>query len=154
MDNITMTSAELATLHQELRRLEMDGRREIAARIKTAREWGDLKENSEYHAAKEDQAHLETRILKLRDQVRRASVVEVTAAAEIVGHGSTVSYTDRVSGRTQTFKIVSPQNANPAEGSLSVASPIAQALIGARVGDIVEAHTPTGARALEVHSIS
>ena len=65
-----------------------------------------------------------------------------------------MSYTDRSSGRTQTFKIVSPQNAKPAEGSLSVASPIAQALIGARVGDIVEAHTPTGARALEVHSIS
>lgn len=149
-----MTSAELATLHQELRRLELDGRREIAARIKTAREWGDLKENAEYHAAKEDQAHLETRILRLRDQVRRASVVEVSAAPEIVGHGSTVSYTDQQSGRTQTFKIVSPQNAKPAEGSLSVASPIAQALIGARVGDVVEAHTPTGARALEVHSIN
>lgn len=149
-----MTEGELAALQQELHKLEGDGRREIAARIKTAREWGDLKENAEYHAAKEDQAHLETRILKLREQVLRASVVEVNAATEVVEHGSTVSYTDKTSGRTQTFRIVSPQNAKPAEGSLSVASPIAQALLGARAGDVVEAHTPTGPRLLEVHSIS
>ncbi len=152
-NNITMTTAELDALRQELHRLESDGRREIAARIKTAREWGDLKENAEYHAAKEDQAHLETRIIKLREQVRRAEVIEVSTATETVSHGSTVSYTDRSSGRTQRFKIVSPHDAKPAEGSLSVASPIAQALLGARVGDIVQAHTPTGARALEVHAI-
>jgi transcription elongation factor GreA len=154
MDNITMTEAELEALQAELRRLQSDGRREIAARIKTAREWGDLKENAEYHAAKEDQAHLETRIIKLREQVRRASVIEVNAATEVVEHGSTVSYTDRASGRNQTFRIVSPHDAKPAEGALSVASPIAQALLGARVGDVVEAHTPTGARSLEVQSIS
>ena len=153
-DNITMTTVELEALRHELHRLESDGRREIAARIKTAREWGDLKENAEYHAAKEDQAHLETRIIKLREQVRRADVIEVSAAAETVEHGSTVSYTDRASGRTQTFKIVSPYDAKPGKGSLSVASPIAQALLGARVGDVVQAHTPTGARALEVHSIA
>ena len=64
-----------------------------------------------------------------------------------------MSYTDRGSGRTQTFRIVSPYEAKPSEGSLSVASPIAQALLGGRVGDVVEAHTPTGARALEIHSI-
>src|SRR6185437_9870874 len=105
MEDITMTEDELEALQQELRRLESDGRREIADRIKTAREWGDLKENAEYHAAKEDQAHLETRILKLREQVRRAAVVEVNTAGDVVEHGSTVSYTDRASGRTQTFKI-------------------------------------------------
>ncbi len=149
-----MTEVELEALQAELRRLQSDGRREIAARIKTAREWGDLKENAEYHAAKEDQAHLETRILKLREQVRRASVIEVNSAAEVVAHGSTVSFTDRASGRTQTFTIVSPHDAKPASGSLSVASPIAQALLGARVGDVVQAHTPTGARALEVRTIN
>ncbi len=149
-----MTEGELAALQQELHKLESDGRREIAARIKTAREWGDLKENAESHAAKEDQAHLETRIIKLREQVLRASVVEVNTATEVVEHGSTVAYTDKTTGRSQTFRIVSPQNAKPAEGSLSVASPIAQALLGARAGDVVEAHTPTGPRQLEVHSIS
>ena len=69
-----MTAEELEKLRSELRQLETEGRREMASRIKTAREWGDLKENAEYHAAKEQQAHLETRILRLREQLRRASV--------------------------------------------------------------------------------
>ena len=78
-----MTAKELESVRQELHQLETEGRRAIAARIKTAREWGDLKENAEYHAAKEDQAHLETRILKLRDQVRSATVVETISACAI-----------------------------------------------------------------------
>ncbi len=101
-----MTAEELESVRQELNQLETEGRREIAARIKTAREWGDLKENAEYHAAKEDQAHLETRILKLRDQVRKATVVEASRASDSVQHGSTVSYTDRATNRQQTFRIV------------------------------------------------
>jgi transcription elongation factor GreA len=153
MESITMTSEELAKLQKDLRRLESDGRRDMAARIKTAREWGDLKENAEYHAAKEDQAHLETRIARLRHQLRHASVVEVDGAADTVEHGSTVSYTDRASNRRQTFKLVSPYDAKPAGGSLSVASPIARALIGRRVGDVVEVETPSGVRALEIESI-
>jgi transcription elongation factor GreA len=148
-----MTAEELESLRQELRHLESVGRREIAARIKTAREWGDLKENAEYHAAKEDQAHLETRILKLRAQVRGATVVEATESADTVQHGSTVSYTDRATGRRQTFRIVSPNDARPSDGSLSVASPIAQALIGRRVGDVVELQTPKGTRTLTIDEI-
>lgn len=149
-----MTAEELAKLQQELNQLETDGRRAMAARIKTAREWGDLKENAEYHAAKEDQAHLETRIARLRSQLRSAEVVEVTGSGETVEHGSTVSCTDRSTNRTQTFTIVSPHDARPAEGALSVASPIAQALIGRSVGDVVEVETPKGVRALEIESIS
>jgi transcription elongation factor GreA len=154
MDRITMTAEELAKLQDELNRLETDGRRAIAARIKTAREWGDLKENAEYHAAKEDQAHLETRIARLRGQLRSASVVEVSGSSHTVEHGSTVSYTDRSTNRSQTFRIVSPHDAKPSEGALSVASPIAKALIGHAVGDVVEVQTPTGMRALEIESIS
>jgi transcription elongation factor GreA len=154
MDKITMTNDELAKLQQELGRLETEGRRAMAARIKTAREWGDLKENAEYHSAKEDQAHLETRIARLRNQVRSASVVEVSGSSNKVEHGSTVSYTDRSTSRTQTFTIVSPYDAKPSEGALSVASPIAKALIGHGVGDVVEVETPTGVRALEIESIS
>jgi transcription elongation factor GreA len=149
-----MTAEELESVRQELRHLESVGRREIAARIKTAREWGDLKENAEYHAAKEDQAHLETRILKLRDQVRNAAVVDSDGANDTVQHGSTVSYTDRETNRRQTFRIVSAHEARPAEGSLSAASPIAQALIGRRVGDVIELETPKGVRTLSVDSIS
>ncbi len=148
-----MTAEELESVRQELRTLETEGRRAIAARIKTAREWGDLKENAEYHAAKEDQAHLETKILKLRHQVRSATVVEASGGGDSVQHGSTVSYTDRDSGRRQTFRIVSPNEASPSNGSLSVASPIAQALMGRRVGDVVEIATPKGRRALTVDEI-
>lgn len=149
-----MTPAELESIRHELRQLESVGRKEIAARIKTAREWGDLKENAEYHAAKEDQAHLETRILKLRDQLRNATIVESDGANGTVQHGSTVSYTDRETKRQQTFRIVSAHEARPAEGSLSAASPIAQALLGRRVGDVIELDTPKGTRTLSVDSIS
>lgn len=154
MDSISMTAEELEAVQRELRELESSGRSEIAARIKTAREWGDLKENAEYHAAKEDQAHLETRIAKLRAQVRSAVVVQTTGSTEVVEHGSTVSYTDRTSNRTQTFRIVSPHEARPAEGSLSAASPIAKALIGRRVGDAVQVSTPAGVRQLVIDSVS
>jgi len=146
-EGTTMTAEELATVQRELRELESAGRTQIAARIKTAREWGD-------HAAKEDQAHLETRILKLRSSVRGATVVETTGSTEIVEHGSTVSYTDGSSGEERTFRIVSPHEAKPSQGSLSVASPIAKALIGRRVGDAVEVQTPAGARKLTITSIS
>jgi transcription elongation factor GreA len=149
-----MTAEELGTVQRELRNLESAGRKEIAARIKTAREWGDLKENAEYHAAKEEQGHLETRIAKLREQVRSAAVIEVTGSSETAQHGSTVSYTDRETNRTQTFTIVSQHDARPSEGALSVASPVARALIGRRVGDVVEVETPTGVRTLSLDSIS
>ena len=154
MEGITMTAEELENVRQELRELESSGRANIAARIKTAREWGDLKENAEYHAAKEDQAHLETRILRLRDQVRNAVVVETTGSTETVEHGSTVSYTDRTNNKAYSYRIVSPHEAKPAEGTLSVASPIAQALIGSRVGDVVAVRTPRGVRELAVDSIA
>jgi transcription elongation factor GreA len=152
--SITMTAEELEIVQRELRELESSGRTQIAARIKTAREWGDLKENAEYHAAKEDQAHLETRILKLRDAVRKAVVVTTSGSTEVVEHGSTVTYTDRSSGRAQTFRIVSPHEARPGDGTLSVASPIAKALIGRRLGEVVEVHTPAGPRGLAIDAIS
>jgi transcription elongation factor GreA len=152
--SITMTAEELEIVQRELRELESSGRSEIAARIKTAREWGDLKENAEYHAAKEDQAHLETRILKLRDAVRNAVVVTASGSTEVVEHGSTVTYTDRSSGSSKTFRIVSPHEAKPANGTLSVASPIAKALIGRRRGEIVEVQTPDGPRGLAIDVIS
>jgi transcription elongation factor GreA len=153
MDTIPMTAEELETIRRELHQLQSAGRTEIAARIRTAREWGDLKENGEYHAAKEAQAHLETTILKLQNQIRNAEVVEAIQATDVVEHGSTVSYTDRGTNRTQTFRIVAPHEAAPSDGTLSVASPIAQALIGRRVGDVIEVSTPTGVRALSIDSI-
>lgn len=153
MDTIEMTAAELQRLREELNELESSGRAGIASRIKTAREWGDLKENGEYHAAKEAQAHLETRILRLREQVRAAVVVEGTVGDD-VRHGSTIAVTDLGTGGTQTFKIVSPNEANPREGLISSSSPVAQALTGSRVGDEVQIEIPAGMRRLRVDSIS
>src|SRR5437764_13796144 len=115
MDTIPMTTEELATIRRELHHLQSAGRADIAARIKTAREWGDLKENGEYHAAKEEQARLETRIAKLREQIRTAAVMEVPASGGRVQHGSTVSYTDRSTNRQQTFRIVAPHDARPSD---------------------------------------
>jgi transcription elongation factor GreA len=155
MDSISMSASELEALQAELSQLETTGRSEIAARIKTAREWGDLKENAEYHAAKEAQAHLETEILRLREQVRSAVVVQRVEGADVVQHGSTVTFTESAKNkRTQTYKIVSPHEAKPSEGTLSSSSPVALALIGARVGSVVEVRTPNGARKLTVDAIS
>src|SRR5688500_4319846 len=92
-----MTATELEELKAELERLETHGREEIAEQIKVARGWGDLKENAEYHAAKEAQAHLETKILRLRDRVLTANVVEV-ATGDVVDYGSTVEVQDEKSG--------------------------------------------------------
>ena len=155
MESISMTATELEALQSELGELETAGRSEIAGRIKTAREWGDLKENAEYHAAKEAQAHLETQILRLREQVRNAEVVAQASGTDVVQHGSTVTYTEPDRGdRTQTFKIVSPNDARPSEGTLSSSSPVAQALVGHRVGEVVEVRTPSGARRLTVDAIA
>ncbi len=149
-----MTEAELTRLRAELNELEGEGRREIALRIKTAREWGDLKENAEYHAAKEAQAHLETRILRLEGQLRSAVLVEQPGSGGAVAHGATIEVTDLATEKTQTFKIVSPNDASPKDGLLSATSPVAQALIGHRVGDEVEIPIPAGVRRLRVDAIT
>ena len=151
-----MTEAELDRLRAELNELEGDGRNQIAQRIKTAREWGDLKENGEYHAAKEAQAHLETRILRLQNQLRSAVVVARPdgSASSNVAHGATVTVTDLATDKSQTFTIVSPNDAKPGEGQISSASPIAQALIGKAPGDVAKVPTPKGERRLRVDTIS
>ena len=149
-----MTPEAHAALQAELERLETDARREIADRIKTAREWGDLKENSEYHDAKNDQAHLETKILRIREQLLHAEVREVQTRTDVVGFGSTVEVEDAGSGRKTTYSLVSPPEAVPAEGRLSIDSPVAKALVGAKVGDERTLETPRGERRLTIVSIS
>ncbi|HET9074119.1 MAG TPA: transcription elongation factor GreA [Solirubrobacteraceae bacterium] len=156
MDAIAMTEAELARLRAELDELEGPGRNQIAARIKTAREWGDLKENGEYHAAKEAQAYLETRILRLREQLRAAKVVEAPAAGGRgqVAHGATVTVTDLATEKSQTFTIVSPNDAKPAAGQISSASPVAQAMLGKSLGEVASVATPKGERRLRIDTIA
>jgi transcription elongation factor GreA len=154
-DTTNLTTAEgLDVLEAELAELEGDGRREIAERIKTAREWGDLKENAEYHDAKNDQAHLETKIARLREKIAAAVVVEEAPASGggAVAFGSTVVVRDQ-DGAEQTWRIVSSHDAAPREGRLSAESPVAVALLGRRIGDQVSVSLPRGKRALTVLSV-
>jgi len=155
-EGANLTTAEgLAALEAELAALEGEGRREIAARIKTAREWGDLKENSEYHDAKNEQAHLETKIARLREKITGAVVVAEApdGAGDVVSFGSTVVVRDE-RGAEQTWRIVSSHDAAPREGRLSAESPMAVALIGRAAGEQTAVTLPKGKRTLTVVSVS
>jgi len=151
-----LTTAEgLEALKADLAVLEGQGRREIAERIKTAREWGDLKENSEYHDAKNEQAHLETKIVRLREKIADAVIVQEEAAGAdgVVGFGSTVVVRDQ-DGVEQTWRIVSSHDAAPREGRLSAESPVAVALLGRAPGERASVALPKGKRMLMVVSVS
>ena len=149
-----ITAEGLEQLNAELANLEGEGRREIAERIKTAREWGDLKENSEYHDAKNDQAHLETKIAKLRERISTAEVVEATEATDgAVGFGSTVVVRDEA-GKERSWHIVSSHDASPSEGRLSADSPVARAVLGRRAGERASVVLPKGESVLIVVSVA
>jgi transcription elongation factor GreA len=145
-----ITAKGLEELKAEIARLEGEERQRIAERILRAREHGDLSENAEYHAAKEDQAHLETRILRLLARLRSARVVEAPEGGDAVGFGSTVTFVDKTSGKEQTFTIVGTTEQDLKAGKLSSESPIARALVGAKVGDVVAVDTPGGKRDMRV----
>lgn len=154
MESNAMTAEGFEALRAEVEELENDGRAQIAAQIKTAREWGDLKENGEYHAAKEAQAHLETRIAQLRQRLKNAEIVEVATGGDVVAFGTTVSLTDEQTGKELRYTLVSQRDASAAEGKLSAESPVAMALRGLRVGDVAVVTTPRGERRLRVDSIA
>ena len=155
MSESEQISAEgLAALRAEIEKLETQGRAGMAERIKAARELGDLKENAEYHIAKDDQAHLETKIKRLTQRLRAARVVEGGTDNGVVGFGSTVAVVDEASGRRLELTVVGATEADVKNGRLSVESPVAQALVGARAGDTVTAVTPAGERRYRVERVS
>jgi transcription elongation factor GreA len=153
-ESVVMTAQGYKALQDELEQLETVARREIADRIKTAREWGDLKENSEYHDAKNDQAHLETKILRLREQLLAAEVREVETQTDVVGFGSCVEVEDAKSGKLQTYTLVSAHEAEPGAGKLSIDSPVGRALVGLKTGDVAKLDTPRGVRELKLLKIT
>ncbi len=148
-----ITPEGLAALREEIEDLESRGRAEMAVRIKAARELGDLKENAEYHIAKDDQAHLETKILRLNQRLRAAKVAERSASEDVVAFGSTVTVVDEASGREHEFTLVGPTEADLKTGRLSSESPVARALVGARAGDTVTVETPGGRRSYSVKRV-
>jgi transcription elongation factor GreA len=145
-----ITAEGIEDLRAELERLEGPARLEMAARIKVAREEGDLKENAEYHVAKEDQAHLETRIKRLQERLHNAVVVEVDAGSDSFAFGRSAEVVDEESGKANVWTLVGSTEANLAEGRLSAESPIGRALMDARVGATVKVETPRGTRAFKV----
>jgi len=155
-DGEPITRAGLETLEAEIAELETRGRREMAARILAARELGDLSENADYHIAKEDQAHLETKIKRLRERRSSARVVETdpaASAAAAFGFGGTAEVLDEESGRVHTWTIVGSTEADLAQGRLSVQSPVATALLGCSVGESVQVRTPRGMRGYRVQRL-
>lgn len=148
-----ITAEGIEALREEIEQLEGTGRTEMAARIKTARELGDLKENAEYHIAKEDQAHLETRIKRLRERLRRAVVVESDSDSDRFAFGRTAEVLDEEKGAVNTWTLVGSTEADLAAGRLSAESPIGQALLDAEPGDPVEVETPKGARTFVVQKL-
>ncbi|MBA3299890.1 MAG: transcription elongation factor GreA [Thermoleophilaceae bacterium] len=141
-----MTAAAHQRLRADIASLEKEGRREIADRIGTAREWGDLKENAEYHAAKEEAAMLEVKIARMRHLLRSAEIVEAAEGEQPAGMGSTVTYRDERTGKEMSFTLVSGVEGKPAGGFLSIDSPVGRALAGSRVGDSRTIETPSGTR--------
>jgi transcription elongation factor GreA len=150
-----MTAEGEAQLRAELHRLETEERAKVVEQIKTAREWGDLKENSEYHAAKDAQSRLETKILRLRAKLLGAEVVEAGAGTDgRARFGATVTFEDERGGQAQSVRLVASHDANPSAGALSVESPIGAALNGRAVGQVVEVKTPKGVRRLRITAVS
>jgi len=148
-----ITEEGIAALREEIEQLEGPARTEMAARIKAARELGDLKENAEYHIAKEDQAHLETKIKRLRERLRIAVVVDIDGDGDRFSFGRTAEVLDETKGAVNTWTLVGSTEADLTAGRLSAESPIGKALLGAEPGKPVEVETPRGSRVFVVQKL-
>jgi transcription elongation factor GreA len=149
-----MSKAGHQKLKEELQHLERVERGEVVKAIETAREHGDLKENAEYHAAKERQGHIEGRILELRDKLSRAEVIDCSKVnTERVVFGVIAQLLDVDSEEEVTYQLLGPEEADVKNGSISVLSPLGRSMIGKKVGDEVVAKTPGGTREFEVIDI-
>jgi len=151
--DVILTPEGLANLKAELDQLSTRRRREVAQRIKEAREFGDISENAEYDDAKNEQAMLEARIAQLEDKLRSATVIDSSAVStDVVGVGSIVHVKDE-SGKSTKYTIVGSAEASPADMRLSNESPVGKALLGRKRGEEVQISTPKGQRRLKITKI-
>ncbi len=152
--DVILTPEGLEKLKQEIEHLSVTRRREVAERIKEAREFGDISENSEYDDAKNEQAMLESRIAQLEDKLRSAQVIDASELDNnVVRVGSLVSVKDEKS-KSFHYTIVGSTEADPSANRLSNESPVGKALIGRKKGDAVSVPTPKGERKLTISKIS
>ncbi len=152
---VVLTREGMEKMEQELFNLKTVKRREVAQKIKEARAQGDLSENAEYDAAKDEQGEIETRIAELEKMLRNAQVIDEENIEEgTVSLGSKVRLYDKEFEEEIEYSIVGSTEANPMEGRISNESPVGQALLGAKVGDNVEVQTPGGVAVYTVLEIS
>jgi transcription elongation factor GreA len=150
-----MTSDGYNRLQEEIKRLKTVERPTIIRAIAEARTHGDLSENAEYHAARDRQSFIEGRLAELEDKVARAEVIDTSKlSGSVIKFGATVTLADEDTDEEQTFRIVGEDEADIKDGRLSVASPLARALIGKGKGDSVEVSTPRGAKSYEVVTVA
>ncbi|MDQ0224780.1 transcription elongation factor GreA [Metabacillus niabensis] len=149
-----MTKEGKEKLEQELEYLKTVKRKEVVERIKIARSFGDLSENSEYDSAKEEQAFVEGRITTLENMIRNAKIIEGEADTSMVSLGRTVTFTELPDGDEETYTIVGSAEADPFEGKISNDSPIAKSLLGRKVGEEVTVQTPGGEMLVKIVKIS
>jgi transcription elongation factor GreA len=154
MQREPMLKETFERLSEELNYLKSVERAKIAKAIDEARSLGDLKENAEYHSAKEKQSHTETRIIELGDILSRAQVVDPSKLShKKVSFGSTVVLTDHKTDKEVTYTIVGTQEADPSNGFISIYSPLAQAMLGKEEGDEVEVNLPNGKKSFDIEEI-
>ena len=153
--DVILTPEGLEDLKAKIQHLSGERRREVAERIKEAREFGDISENSEYDDAKNEQAMLEKQIAELEEKLRSASVIDKSAVStEAVSVGTTVHVKDQKTDKSVKYMIVGSSEANPSENKLSNESPVGKALIGKKRGDLVSVPVPRGpARKLKITKI-
>ncbi len=151
MNKVPMTNEGFQALREELRWRQQEERPRIIEAIAEARSHGDLSENAEYHAAKEQQSLNEGRVGELEDLVARAEVIDISKlSGDKIKFGATVALVDEDTEEEKTYKIVGDQEADVKAGRISISSPIARALIGKEVGDSIEVNAPGGARGYEI----
>lgn len=149
-----MTLEGKEKLEQELEELKTVKRKEIVERIKIARSFGDLSENSEYESAKDEQAFVEGRITTLENMIRFAQIIDSNAAKDEVSLGHTVRFIELPDGEEEEYTIVGSAEADPFSGKISNDSPIAKALIGKKLNEVVTINTPGGNMEVRIEKIS
>ena len=155
MERVPITLEGLKNLEDELQRLKAVEHPRIIAAISEARAHGDLSENAEYHAAKEQQGMNEARVAEIEDKINRAEVIDISKmSGDTIKFGATVTLSDEDSGDKVTYTIVGDTEANLRDRKISISSPIGRALIGKSKGESVDVTTPKGTRTFEVLKVS
>ncbi|MEE9453693.1 MAG: transcription elongation factor GreA [Paracoccaceae bacterium] len=154
MEKIPLTAKGFEKLDSELKHLKTERRPAVIRAIAEAREHGDLSENAEYHAAREEQSHIEGRVKELESIIGLADVIDVSKLSGTVKFGATVKLVDEDTDVEKTYQIVGTPEADIEAGLLNLKSPLARALIGKEKGDSIEVRTPGGEKSYEILSIA